>query len=743
MKYLKLLLVGTVPALIFILAIFALTAQTPEAEITVEAISPQDITNNGWSTPPYYPSSGLTNVGKGELVYLTGRDASGEEVTSYSWTLTSLPTGSAVTLDSTNTRMTTFRPDTTGEFDIQLSITTASGAADTTITINSATYVGAGGFSGLPVKPDGLQCGTGCHSGIHTAWQGTRHSTKFQRDIDGGVSFYSETCLKCHTVGYDTTAVNDGFDDVAKEQSWTIPATLQPGNWDSMVANFPEVAHKANIQCENCHGPGSEHRGDPTKIDFKIDDGVCGKCHDALTHHPKGTQWRRSAHARGVSFAAGRDFCNRCHSGYGFIDRMDGKPESEWRTGFQQISCAVCHDPHSAKNEHQLRKVDPVTLENGEVVTFGGIGKFCMQCHHARENAETYAQEWHSRFGPHHNPQADMLAGTNAIEFGLDIPSSNHRFYVEEACVQCHMAETPAEGEPGHNFIGEHTWAMHAMDDNGTPDDPSDDVEVYNVAACRECHGPNINKFTDIRAKRDYDGDGVIEAAQDEVRGLMDELGKLLPPLGEPEIAIETNPTVDPGYTPVQLKAAYNYMFVLEDQSYGVHNFQYAINLLETARRALTTGDLGAGTIMSIADVPNDQGKQVRVVWNRFGGDGVGDDPVQSYSMWRRVDDSATNGAQQTQSVYESLQALPLDAKSLNEGVQLQLDGELWDFAGAVPAASQEMYSAIAPTLYDSTITNGMHWSVFKVVGHTSNPAVFAASAPDSGYSLDNLVPAA
>ncbi|NIU55961.1 MAG: T9SS type A sorting domain-containing protein [Phycisphaerae bacterium] len=84
-----------------------------------------------------------------------------------------------------------------------------------------------------------------------------------------------------------------------------------------------------------------------------------------------------------------------------------------------------------------------------------------------------------------------------------------------------------------------------------------------------------------------------------------------------------------------------------------------------------------------------------------------------------------------------------MDAKTLSEGARLHLDGGLWDFAGAVPAASQEMYSAIAPTLYDSTKTSGMHWSVFKVVGHTGNPAIFATSAPDSGYSLDNLVPAA
>ncbi|MFQ5771344.1 MAG: T9SS type A sorting domain-containing protein [bacterium] len=36
-----------------------------------------------------------------------------------------------------------------------------------------------------------------------------------------------------------------------------------------------------------------------------------------------------------------------------------------------------------------------------------------------------------------------------------------------------------------------------------------------------------------------------------------------------------------------------------------------------------------------------------------------------------------------------------------------------------------------------------MHWSVFMISGHTAIPAVFAVTAPDSGYSLDNLAPAA
>jgi hypothetical protein len=49
----------------------------------------------------------------------------------------------------------------------------------------------------------------------------------------------------------------------------------------------------------------------------------------------------------------------------------------------------------------------------------------------------------------------------------------------------------------------------------------------------------------------------------------------------------------------------------------------------------------------------------------------------------------------------------------------------------------------IVPTLADSTVSQGMHWSVFFVRAATALPTVFHDAAPDSGWSLDNLAPAA
>ena len=64
-----------------------------------------------------------------------------------------------------------------------------------------------------------------------------------------------------------------------------------------------------------------------------------------------------------------------------------------------------------------------------------------------------------------------------------------------------------------------------------------------------------------------------------------------------------------------------------------------------------------------------------------------------------------------------------------------------WFFAGSVPAHEEDYYLAIAPTLADSTVAQGMHHSVYFVRAATSDPGIFFDSPADSGYSIDNLAP--
>ena len=58
-----------------------------------------------------------------------------------------------------------------------------------------------------------------------------------------------------------------------------------------------------------------------------------------------------------------------------------------------------------------------------------------------------------------------------------------------------------------------------------------------------------------------------------------------------------------------------------------------------------------------------------------------------------------------------------------------------------IPAFGETLYSVVVPTLEDSTIAQGMYWSVFFIRAGINNPIVYFDLPFDSGYSLDNLYP--
>jgi hypothetical protein len=721
-------------------------AQTPTAIIKIEGYSPQELHDLKWTSPR---STGLSNVGVNQLVYLVGRDSLNAAVTSYAWSLTAKPTGSTAVLDSTNKKQTTFKPDMVGRFTVQLVITTAGGTSKArTVTINAAKFVGVGGMDGLPTDVAAGQCAL-CHSTNFNQWTKTGHSDMLKRGLNGLLSpYYNESCIECHTTGYDKDANgNDGFDDVQAEVGWKFPTTLKAGNYDTLLLKYPKLAHRANVQCESCHGPGSTHLGNKANIAMSLDEAACGYCHEEAPYHRRNTQWKASRHASTARESQANNVtagCAKCHSGWAFIRRVDPIPNDKRPDrGFPQISCAVCHDQHRADLPKQVRSLDNVTLgDSVTVVNYGGMGKICMQCHISRRDAEDYtnvASNLSINFGPHYSNQADMLDGSNAIEYGIPIGTSGHKFAVKDACVTCHMQATPATGQPGRDKVGEHTFAMKW--DGGTPTDPKDDVE--HVAVCQTCHGP-IKSFDDILAKADFDRDGTIESTRHEIEGLIAQLDKLLPPRTSTAVIKQNFDWTLPGLSAAEIakrkaytKAWYNWRFVAEDGSNGVHNAGYAIALLQRSIASITTGDIGAGKIISITDVPNDQGKQVRVAWSKFPGDGISSNPINGYSLWRRVDKKSASAAIISVASKESMLA---QASLQNVGKTFSIaQAGMWDFVSWIPSAGYEFYSMVAPTLYDSTAARGIHWSVFFVAGHARGQLY--ETAPDSGYSVDNLPP--
>lgn len=128
--------------------------------------------------------------------------------------------------------------------------------------------------------------------------------------------------------------------------------------------------------------------------------------------------------------------------------------------------------------------------------------------------------------------------------------------------------------------------------------------------------------------------------------------------------------------------------------------------------------------IASVADVGNDQGRQVRINLAASARDVLGSPtPILQYEFFRRIDQ------------------LPGPAAVFG-GERISAPDKLagWEYAGAIPAHGEVEYNAVAPTLADST-DQGAHWSVFFVRAATDQPLVFFDSCPDSGYSIDDLPP--
>ncbi len=135
-------------------------------------------------------------------------------------------------------------------------------------------------------------------------------------------------------------------------------------------------------------------------------------------------------------------------------------------------------------------------------------------------------------------------------------------------------------------------------------------------------------------------------------------------------------------------------------------------------------GQPSTAQITAVTDLPHDQGRQVRIVWAGDGHDAAGSSaPVTGYAVFRRIDSgykASTGGTGPTDKTYP-----PGD----------------WDYLKTVPAFQEASYATIVPTVADSTIADGMHFTTFFVRAMTAMPGAYFDSAPDSGYSVDNLAP--
>jgi nitrate/TMAO reductase-like tetraheme cytochrome c subunit len=585
---------GILAMALMLLGLGTSSVQAQDIKINARPLTPQEILD--YSLPgATQTSGGAPVVGLGQPVYLELLVKAGTVVTQAVWnldeildldgepiensmaTITNSPLPMSMpTYDSVDRvafdviDRAVIVPDKKGTYYISAQAVTSNETLNASFEVVGSVFIGQNSACSL------------CHATKQDGFNMTRHSTALKASINDPAGHFQAFCIKCHAVGYDTTpgAVNDGFDDIAKDLNWTFPP-LATNNWD----NLPDALKlKSNVQCENCHGPAQEHMrtgGDTSKISISVSAGNCGQCHDAVAHHTKNFEWGTSLHGRTEVDRTG--VCTACHTTAGFIDANDPGMNEDGdfvavRADFKEgITCAACHDPHGPGNGvHQTRAISSVELGNGDVITEGGAGLVCMSCHKSRRDAESYVYgNASSHFGPHHGPQADLLAGKNAIQYGQVMPSSTHGVVIENSCAECHMQETPADLPPyAKNRVGGHSFTLSYNDGTNAP--------IHLTEACAGCHG-ELEDF-DFGGE-DYNRDGVIEGVQTEIHHLLDELGMLLPPYGSPDVVVGS------AYNTLELKrGVYNYLFIEEDGSHGVHNPKYAAAILRASIDDLTGG---------------------------------------------------------------------------------------------------------------------------------------------------------
>jgi hypothetical protein len=583
----------------------------PRAKISVQHVTPEMLKLTTQLVPDSTVATGLSVVAKGTWVYVRvwnfGDTAA---VTGAAWSLLSKPTGSnaAITNISGLNWWGKFLADSTGTYNVKVTMNTTAGSKDTTMYIYASKFVGVGNFQGVPATyPQCMTChsGNSLFSGIFNKWKVSGHAGIFKYEIDSGAAYYGKSCMKCHTTGYDHNkfALNNGFDDVARTLGWNWVGPPNPRKWDSLKTYYPGLVNFATIGCENCHGPGSEHAlggGDTNKIEISYKAAVCGSCHDEPWRHHYYAEWEHSLHSEAVfegrnvadslRFRTAND-CNRCHDGESFIQYTKNfkGPLNTSLADQEMITCQTCHDPHGATtSEYQLRKpsTNSDTLGSGHTYSSLGNGRICVDCHKSRRTASTYVlnKVTSSTWGPHGSTQGDVLMGKNAATFNsLPYVNGSHK-NISDGCVGCHMYATTDTGTVTRDKVGGHSTNMKYTATN-----------FDFVNPCLGCH-PGVTHFSDFMAPEDYDLNGTVQSWQTEVKGVLTNLRKAMNPqhldsINWNWIAADSNN--------VNLRKAYfNYRMIENDGSFGLHNPFYTIAVLYASIGAIV------GIEQHIGEVP-------------------------------------------------------------------------------------------------------------------------------------------
>jgi hypothetical protein len=232
-----------------------------------------------------------------------------------------------------------------------------------------AYVIGGYGWKARFVKPDGKIYTTGTPQ--LNLWANGPEWVEYHLDEDKP---YDYSCFKCHTTG-----------------------ATEDGSWPAGTSGFGSFAF-GGVQCEECHGQGSQHVSDPPKYDMMVDrtSNLCGRCHT-------------------------RDPQNRVLVSGGYIRHHEQYDEMV-HSPHAAVGCLGCHDPHASV------VYDDVAMGNGVTTP-------CLTCHGA---GATYDASFINHNGSPtctdcHMPKAAKSARVTSNVYVADIAS--HTFKIDTMAV--------------------------------------------------------------------------------------------------------------------------------------------------------------------------------------------------------------------------------------------------------------------------------------------------------------------
>jgi predicted CXXCH cytochrome family protein len=325
-------------------------------------------------------------------------------------------------------------------------------------------------------------CGA-CHIGSQALWAQTGHAQAY--DSLPAADRTNPACLTCHTTS--------GRGNVGP----TTVAGFASTNGD---------ARYRDVQCESCHGAGLSHASNPTtanrplataRVGSASAEG-CGQCHNS-SFSPTYQEWQSSAHGQMAQWSATgpntRAECQGCHTGQGALSVMGVDARSSYKEKGQvataplQITCTVCHDPHSKAIPGQLRLAINVPDESRNL---------CMTCHNRRGTPDLASP---SRGV--HAPEGPLLLGNAGwMPPGLTFPGGAERIIGTHGssanpkmCAGCHVTRFSVRDSSGRvalNYTGHTFESLPCVDANGAPTRRNDCQiagRTFKSCVASGCHG--------------------------------------------------------------------------------------------------------------------------------------------------------------------------------------------------------------------------------------------------------------